>query len=88
MSRKFDAILKNLEKVSRRAKRTSSVERTEKFIMAPEWAKKMGAIHNELSHLRNGLENIVLNWDTAKFVATKVEHMGTIDLTKKQESNK
>ncbi len=84
----FDAVLKNLEEMNRRTKRTSPIDRTEKFIKAQGWAKKMEAIHNDLVHLRNGIENIVSNWDVAQFVATKFEEVVTVDLTKEQQSSR
>ncbi len=82
----FDAILKNLEKIKRRTKRTHPVDRTEKFIKAQGWAKNMEAIYNDLVHVRNGIENIVSNWDVVQFVATKFEGVATIDATKSDES--
>ncbi len=81
----FDAVLKNLEKMNRRTKRTHPADRTEKFIMAQGWAKKMEAIHAELVEMRSGVENIVSIWDVAKLV-TKDEEIVTVDATKKRGS--
>ena len=83
----FDAILKNLDKMNRRTKCTHPVDRTEKFIMAQGWAKKMEAIHNDLIQLRNGIEILVSSWDVAKLV-TKSEDIVTVDVSKKKESEK
>ncbi len=81
----FDAVLSNLEKMNRRTKRTHPIDRTEKFILAQGWAKKMEAIHDDLVHLRNGIETIVSSWDSAQFVGTKVEEIATIDVTNKKQ---
>ncbi len=81
----FDAVLKKLKKMNRRTKRTHPADRTEKFIMAQGWAKKMEAIHAELVDMRSGVENIVSIWDVAKLV-TKDEEIVTVDATKKRGS--
>ncbi len=78
----FDAVLKDLEKMNRRTKRTHPIDRTEKFIFAQGWAKRMEALYNDLDRLRNGIENLVSNWDAAHFVVKKVEEIATIDATK------
>ena len=46
----------------------------------------MEAVYNNLVHLRNGIENIVSNWDAAQFLATKFDEVVTIDVTKRNES--
>ena len=84
----FDAILKNLEKIKRRTKRTHPVDRTEKFIKAQGWAKNVEAVYNDLVHLRNGVENIVSNWDVVQFVAAKFEGVVTIDVSKEKDSRR
>ncbi len=81
----FDKVLKKLERMNRRIERTKRRDRTERFIMAQGWAKKMEAIHSELVQLRSGIENIASSWDAAKFVAAKIEEMVTIDVTRKKE---
>ncbi len=81
----FDAVLKDLVIMQRRTKCASPVERTEKFIMAQGWAKKLEVIYDDLVDLRNGIENIVSNWDIAQYVATKVEEVVTVDFTKREE---
>ncbi len=81
----FDAVLKNLEKMKMRTKSAHPIDRTEKFIKAQGWAKKIEAICNDLVHLRNGVENIASSWDVAMLV-TKVEEVVTIDATKKIDS--
>ena len=82
----FDAILKNLDRVNRRTKRTHPVDRTEKFILAQGWAKKMESIHSDLANVRDGIETIVSSWDVGQFVVTKVvEEIVTIDVTKREE---
>ncbi len=85
----FEQVQKNLDKMSRRTKRTHPIDRTEKFIMAQGWAKKMEAIHSDLVDLRNGIEIIVSSWGVGQFVVKKVvEEIVTIDLTKKKESGR
>ena len=46
----FDAIIKKLDKFKQLTKRTHQVDRTEKFIRAQGWAKRMEAIYNNLVH--------------------------------------
>ncbi len=82
-SKEFDAVLKNLKKMNQRTKRTHPADRTEKFIMAQGWAKKMEALHAELVDMRSGVENIVSIWDVAKLI-TKDEKTVTVDATKKR----
>ena len=84
----YDAVLKNLEKIKRRTKHTHQIDCTEKFIKAQGWAKNMEAVYNDLVHLRNGIENIVSNWDVVQFVAAKFEEVVTVDVTKKEESRR
>ncbi len=85
----FDAILKNLDKMNRRTKRTHPVDRTEKFILAQGWAKKMESIHSDLANVRDGIETIVSSWDVGQYVVTKVvEEIVTVDVTKRAESGR
>ncbi len=81
----FVAILKNLDKMSRRSKRTHPLDHTEKFIVGQGWTKKMEGILNDLVQLRNGIENIVSNLDAAEFVVTKFEEIVTVDVTNKNK---
>ncbi len=82
----FDAVLKKLEKMKQRTKRTHPLQRTENFILAQGWAKQMEAIHNNLVHLRNGIETIVATWDVGQFVVTKVvEEIVTFEDAKNKE---
>ena len=80
----FVAILKNLDKMNGRTKRTHAIDRTEKFILAQGWAKKMEAIHSDLVQLRNGIEVLVSSWDVAKLVK-KGDEIVTIDVSQKEE---
>ncbi len=82
----FDVILKNLDKMKRRTKRTRPIDRTEKFILAQGWAKKMESIHSDLANVRDGTETIVSSWDVGQLFVTKVvEEIVTIDATKRKE---
>ena len=83
----FDAILKNLDKMNRPTKRTHLIDRTERFIMAQGWTKKMEAIFNDLVNLQTGIDTLVSSWDVAKLVR-KVEEIVTIDLTKQKDSRR
>ncbi len=65
-------ILMSLDEMQRLTERTGLYGRTEKFIMAQGWAKKMDAVHTDLHQVRNGIENIVSNWDLAIFIVTSV----------------
>ena len=84
----FNAVSESLEKMKIRTKRTHPIDRTEKFIKAQGWAKSMDGIHNDLVDLRNGIENIVSNWDVVEFVATKFDEVATINATKKERTGK
>ncbi len=85
----FDKVQKNLDKMERRTRRTRRIDRTEKFITAQGWAKKMGAIYSDLVELRNGIESIVSSWGVGQFVVKKVvEKIETIDVTMKKESDR
>ncbi len=83
----FDTILKNLEKMNRLTKRSHPIDRTEKFILAQGWGKKMETIYLELVHLRDGIEGVTSSWDVAKLIM-KHDEIVTIDVTKKEESRR
>ncbi len=82
----FDVILQKFDKMNQRTQRTHPVDRTEKFILAQGWAKKMESIHSDLANVRNGIETIVSSWDVGQHVITNVvENILTIDATKRKE---
>ena len=82
----FDSVLRKLEKMKQRTKRTNLIHRTKKFIMAQSWAKNMEAIRDDLVHLRNGIETIVTVWNSPLFADPAMGNNATNDLTNKKEA--
>ncbi len=83
----FVAGLQNLENMEGHTKCTNAIDRTERFIMAQGWAKRMEAIHNDLIHLRAGIETIASSWDVAKLVLN-VKKTVANDLAEMMESSR
>ncbi len=80
----FDWVMKNLEKINRRSKRTHQIDRPENFIIAQGWVKKMEDVHYDLVDFRTSIENIVSNWEDGQFVGTKADEIVTVDVTAKE----
>ncbi len=63
-----------------------STNRCDEFISAKRCAKKMATIHDQLLCLKNGIEDIVSNWDAAQPVSKKAEKNVTVDACEKESS--
>ena len=82
----FKLAKKKLRKMKQRTERTNLIHLTNKFIMAQGWAKEIEAIQNELIHLRNGIENALMVWNSTRFASPNLQKMAANDLTTKKES--